>query len=86
MKKILYKIFYPNKFIAIPLCLFSTVLLIYVFSVHLEDQFISYIAYLLSAYSLVLFLIWFCKACKFSGEFIKKQESINYMKNILDSF
>lgn len=71
MKKLLSGIFYPNKFIAVPLCIFSTILLIYVFSIHLEGHIISYIAYLLSAYSLVLFLIWFCKACKFSNNFIK---------------
>lgn len=72
MKEILFKLFHPNKFIAIPLCLFSAVLLTFVFSIHLEESIISYIAYLLSSYSLILFIIWFCKACKFSSNFIKE--------------
>lgn len=71
MKKILSKIFCPSKFIAIPLCILSTILLIYVFSAHLEEYPIAYVVYLLSAYSLILFIIWFCKACKFSSDFIK---------------
>lgn len=80
MKKSLLKIFYPNKFIAIPLCLFSAILLIYVFSVHLEEYPIAYIAYLLSTYSLILFIIWFCKACKFSSDFIKETDIYKYYK------
>lgn len=81
MKKVLFKLFYPNKFLAIPLCLFSAILLIYVFAAHLEGSFISYVSYLLSTYSLVLFIIWFCKACRFSNRFIKETKLYKSYKN-----
>lgn len=81
MKKILLKVFYPNKFIGVPICIFSAILLIFVFSAHLEGHFISYVAYLLSFYSLILFIIWFYKACKFSSNFIKSTKIYNYYEN-----
>lgn len=78
MKIVFQKLLFPNKIIAIPLCLLSTILLVYVFSIHLEGTFLSYIAYLLSAYSLIIFIVWFCKACKFSADFIKRTKIYHF--------
>lgn len=72
MKRIIYKLFHPNKIIGCPICIISTILLIYVFSLHIEKTPIAYVSYLLSAYSLILFIIWFIKACHFSSNFIKE--------------
>lgn len=81
VKKVLQKILNPNKFIGIPLCICSIILLVVVFSLHLEESVIAYISYLLSAYSLIIFMIWFCKACKFSSDFIKETDIYkNYEK------
>ena len=55
-----------------PTCIFSTILLIYVLGINVEKNIISYIAYLLSTYSLILFIIWFIKVCRFSSDKIKK--------------
>ena len=52
-------------------------LLIYVFLNYLEDTFLAYISYLLSTYSLVIFICWFIKVCKFSNNFIKKSRVYN---------
>lgn len=83
MKKIINQILFPSKFIAIPFCLFSVVLLVNVFSIHLEGTLISYISYLLSTYSLILFVIWFIKTCKFTTDEIKKRKLYKtYNKNI----
>lgn len=84
MKKIVFKIFNPNKLIGIPLCIFSIILLIFIFSTHLEGTPLSYVSYLLSAYSLVLFIIWFCKACKFSSNFIKKTKFYKFYEEHKD--
>ena len=46
-------------------------MLIYVFVRHLEDTPLAYITYLLSTYALIIFIVWFCKACKFSNNFLK---------------
>lgn len=81
MKKALLKIFYPNKFITLLLCIFSAGLLIFVFCAHLEENPISYIAYLLSSYSLILFIIWFYKACKFSSNYIKETKLYKFYRN-----
>lgn len=70
--KILCKLFKPKTIIGLPICIFTIILLIYVFSYNLEDNIISYIAYLLSTYSLIIFIIWFIKTCKFSFQEIKK--------------
>ena len=75
--KILCKLFKPKTIIGLPLCIFSIILLIYVFSYHLEDNIISYIAYLLSTYSLIIFIIWFIKTCKFSFHEIKKNKYLS---------
>ena len=83
MKKIINQILFPSKFIAIPFCLFSVALLVNVFSIHLEGTLISYISYLLSTYSLILFVIWFIKTCKFTTDEIKKRKLYKtYNKNI----
>lgn len=71
MKRLIKKIFNPNKILGFFLFNISFILLIYVFAHHLEDTPIAYIAYLLSTYALILFIIWFWKTCKFSTEFIK---------------
>lgn len=70
MKKIIYKIFQPNIFIKILTYILSVYLLIYVFTMHIEESVLAYAAYPLSTYALILFIIWFIKACNFSSEFI----------------
>lgn len=74
MKNILKKIIEPNKIAGFLLFNFGIGLLIYVFSYHLEDTWIAYSAYLLSSYALIIFIVWFYKACKFSNNFIKKSK------------
>lgn len=59
-------------------------LLIYVFCNHLEDTPLAYISYALSFYALIIFCIWFYKACKFSNEWVKKSKMYQaYQKNFL---
>lgn len=72
MKKIIYKLFHPNKVMGCLICIISAILLIYVFSMHIEKTPLAYTSYLLSTYSLVLFIIWFIKACHFTSDFIKE--------------
>lgn len=79
--KIIYIIFHPNKILGSLIFLFSAGLLIYVFSLQLEETFISYIAYLLSLYSLIIFIIWFIKVCHFSNNFIKNTKLYQMYKN-----
>ena len=74
IKKIFHKIFFPHKIIGFILFNISFGLLIYVFSFHLEDNPIAYVSYLLSTYALIIFCIWFYKACQFSRNLIKKQK------------
>ena len=82
MKKKIYVIFHPNKFIGIPICIISTILLIIVFSYHLEYTPLAYTSYFLSTYALILFIIWFIKACKFSSDEIKRTKTYKwYDKN-----
>lgn len=76
MKKIINSIIKPNKVIGFFLFNFSFVLLIYVFLSHLENTPVSYIAYLLSTYSLILFCIWFYKACRFSKVYFKENSKL----------
>lgn len=80
MKKIIKKIFYPNTLIGFLICLISAILLIYVFSVHLEDTLLAYLAYLLSTYALIIFCIWFFKACQFSNNFMKKTKHYKWVQ------
>lgn len=72
MKEIIKKVLYPNNFIGFILFNLGFGLLIYVFSCHLEETPIAYVSYVLSAYALTIFCIWFYKVCRFSNEFIKK--------------
>lgn len=76
MKKIMKHIFKPSKIVGFFLCNFSIILLIYVFTKHLEDTPIAHLAYLLSTYSLIIFIIWFIKTCEFSTNFIKKNSKL----------
>jgi hypothetical protein len=76
MKDILYKLFHPNKVIAFLVFNLSVVLLIYVFSYHLEETLIAYITYPLSAYSFTIFCIWFYKACKFGNSYVKEKSKV----------
>lgn len=82
MKKILTKVFHPNKIVGFIIFNISFILLIYVFANHLEDTPIAYISYLLSTYALILFIIWFCKVCDFSSNYIKNTKIYKlYEKN-----
>ena len=72
MKKILKNIFFLNKIIGFIIFNISFLLLIYVFSFHLEETPLAYISYLLSTYALIIFCIWFYKICKFSNKALKK--------------
>ncbi len=80
MKKILKNIFLPNKIIGFILFNLAFILLIYVFSCHLEDTPIAYISYLLSTYALIIFIIWFCKVCKFSNNIVKESKIYHLYK------
>lgn len=80
MKRIIYKIFHPDKAIGYSVCIISAVLLICVFSMHIEKTPIAYISYLLSFYSLILFIKWFIKACHFSSSFIKETRLYRFYK------
>ncbi len=74
MKKILNKLFVPNKIIGFILFNLAFNLLIYVFSFHLENTPLAYISYLLSTYALIIFCIWFYKICEFSNHAIKRSK------------
>lgn len=82
MKKMLKTIFYPNRVVGLFFFLFGFGLLVYVFACHLEDTPLAYFSYILSTYALILFIIWFCKACKFSNEWIKKLLGIKFIKKM----
>lgn len=81
MKRIIKKILFPNPIIAFFLFNFGFGLLIFVFSKHLEETPIAYLSYLMSFYALVIFCIWFYKACKFSNAFVKKSKFYHFYKN-----
>lgn len=80
MKKIIIKIFHPNKIVGFLLCFISVILLIYVFSMHLEDTPLAHFSYLLSTYALIIFCIWFFKACQFSNDFLKKSKHYQWFQ------
>ena len=80
MKKILSKLFIPNKIIGFITFNMAFGLLIYVFTFHLEDTPIAYISYLLSTYALIIFCIWFYKMCEFSNNAIKKSKHYELYK------
>ncbi len=75
MKKILNKLFFPNKIIGFITFNLAFSLLIYVFSCHLEETLLAYVSYLLSTYALVIFCIWFYKVCEFSNNAIKSSKT-----------
>ena len=81
MKKILSKLFVPNKIIGFIIFNISFGLLIYVFAFHLENTPIAYISYLLSTYALIIFIIWFYNICEFSNKAIKKSKTYELYKN-----
>ena len=80
MKKILNKLFVPNKIIGFIIFNVAFSLLIYVFSYHLENTPLAYISYLLSTYALIIFCIWFYKICEFSYNTIKKSKPYKLYK------
>ena len=80
MKKILNKLFVPNKIVGFILFNLAFGLLIYVFSCHLEDTPLAYVSYLLSTYALIIFCIWFYKMCEFSNNTIKKSKHYELYK------
>ena len=80
MKKILNKLFIPNKILGFIIFNISFGLLIYVFSFHLEDTPLAYLSYFLSTYALIIFCIWFYKVCKFSNQTIKKSKTYHLYK------
>lgn len=83
MKKFLHKLFFPNWVLGFFLFLFGFGLLIYVFACHLEGTPLSYVSYLLSTYSLILFCIWFYQACRFSTDWVKETKLYQfYEKNL----
>lgn len=83
MKKFLRKLFFPNRVLEIFFFLLGFGLLIYVFACHLEGTPLSYFSYLLSTYALILFCIWFYKACRFSTDWVKGTKWYHfYEKNL----
>ena len=80
MKKILNKLLFPNKIGGFILFNLAFLLLIYVFSFHLENTPLAYISYLLSTYALIIFWIWFYKVCQFSEQALKKSIPYEFYK------
>ena len=76
MKKFINKILFPNKFVGLFFFTLGFGLLIFVFSLHLEETPISYASYVLSTYALILFCIWFYKSCKSGNEYIKQNSKL----------
>lgn len=76
MKRIINRILFPNKFVGLFFFILGFGLLIYVFGFHLEGTIISYIAYFLSTYALILFCMWFYRACKNGNEYIKQNSKL----------
>ncbi len=80
MKKMLSKLFVPNKIIGFIIFNVAFGLLIYVFTFHLENTPLAYISYLLSTYALILFIIWFCKICEFGKNAIRESKHYELYK------
>lgn len=78
MRNVIKKILFPNRFLGFLIFNFGFGLLLYVFGNHLEETLIAYVSYLLSFYALVIFIIWFCRICKFSNEFIKQSKIYHF--------
>ena len=83
MKKLLKKIFIPNKIIGFLSFNLAFILLIYVFSTHIEKTSLAYFSYLLSTYALIVFCIWFFKVCLFGNETFKKTYLYKFYQNNL---
>lgn len=83
MKKLFHKLFFPNRIFGIFMFLLGFGLLIYVFACHLEGTPLSYVSYLLSTYSLILFCIWFYQACQFSTDWIKETKWYHFYERNL---
>lgn len=81
MKKIIYRMFHISRILGIFICVFSAILLIYVFSTHIEYTPLAYFSYLFSTYALILFVIEFVKACQFSSDFIKETKVYLWYKS-----
>lgn len=79
MKKMVYRILFPNKVLSAFFFCLGFGLLIYVFWFHLKETPLSYISYTLSTYSLILFCIWFYKACKYSIHYVKKKNKLHHL-------
>ena len=80
MKKVLKKLFLPNRIIGFLMFNIGFGLLLYVFSFHQEDSPLAYISYLLSTYALIIFCIWFYKICQFSNHAVKKSKPYHFYK------
>ena len=76
MRDLLKKIFIPNKIIGFIIFNVSLILLITVFSLHLEGTLLAYTTYPLSTYALIIFCIWFYRACKSGNEYIKQNSKL----------
>ena len=76
MKKFINKILFPNKFVGLFFFTLGFGLLIFVFSLYLEETPISYASYVLSTYALILFCIWFYKSCKSGNEYIQQNSKL----------
>lgn len=84
MKDKITKILFPNKILSFFIFNGGFGLLIYVFSMHLEETPLAYISYILSFYALVIFCIWFYKTCKFQNNKLKKSKIyVLYQENFL---
>lgn len=87
MKRFISRIFNPNKIVSSLICLTATILLIIVFSFHMEENGIAWIAYAYSVYALIVFIVWFIKVCKFSNNFIKSNSKLyNFYQNHIREF
>lgn len=71
----------PNKFIGTLICSSAALLLITVFGYHLEETPLAYFSYLYSTYALIIFCIWFYKACQFTNDWMKKTTFYNWYHN-----
>lgn len=81
MKNQMKKILFPNGIIGFLFFNLGFGILIYVFCNHLEETPLAYMSYLLSFYVLVIFCIWFYKACKFSNQWVKKSRMYQVYQN-----
>lgn len=82
MFKVLKKIFEPNKIVGFLFFNLGMLLLIYVFARHMEGTFLAYLAYFLSTYALIIFVIWFVRACHFThNKFTESRIYKHYQKH-----